>query len=52
MAAGNSLENRDDKKIHGSRETRLEAEFSASVGTPPPLKDQGADAAPEAVGGE
>ena len=40
------------KKIHGSRETRLEAGFSASVGTPPPFKDQGADAAPKAVGGE
>ena len=35
------------KKIHGSRETRLEAGFSASVGTPPPFKDQGADAAPK-----
>ena len=40
------------KKVHGSRETRLEAGFSASVGTPPPFKDQGADAAPKAVGGE
>ena len=40
------------KKFHGSRETRLEAGFSASVGTPPPFKDQGADAAPKAVGGE
>ena len=28
------------------------AKFSASVGTPPPFKDQGADAAPKAVGGE
>ena len=25
-------------KIHGSRQTRLEAEFSALVGTPPPSK--------------
>ena len=43
------------KKNHGSRETLflyIEAEFSASVGTPPPFKDQGADAAPKAVGGE
>ena len=40
------------KKIHGSRETRLEAGLSASVGTPPPFKVQGADAAPKAVGGE
>ena len=40
------------KKIHGSRETQLEAEFSASVGTPPSFKDQGTDAAPKAVGGE
>ena len=38
--------------FHGSRETRLEAGFSASVGTPPFFKDQGADAAPKAVGGE
>ena len=37
------------KKFHGSRETRLEAGFSASVGTPPPFKDQGADAAPKAA---
>eukprot|EP00117_Sycon_ciliatum_P049667 scpid79296/ scgid1220/ len=28
------------KKFHGSRETRLEAGFSASVGTPPPSIDQ------------
>ena len=40
------------KKIHGSRETRLEAGLSASVGTPPPFKDQGAATAPKAVGGE
>ena len=39
-------------KLYGSRQTRLEAEFSATVGTPPPFKDQGADAAPKAVGGE
>ena len=39
----------DEKKCYGSRETRLiyiEAEFSASVGTPPRFKDQGSDAAP------
>ena len=36
-------------KDHGSRETRLETEFSASVGTPPPFKDQGADASRMAV---
>ena len=36
------------KKFHGSRETRLEAEFSASaVGTPPPSRIKGADAAPK-----
>ena len=40
------------EKIHGSRETRLKTEFSASVGTPPPFKDQGADAAPKSVEGE
>ena len=35
-------------KFHGSRETRLEAEFSASaVGTPPPSRIKGADAAPK-----
>ena len=40
-------------KNHGSRQTRLEAEsVSASVGTPPPFKDHGADAAPRTVGGE
>ena len=39
-------------KFHGSLETRLEAGLSTSVGTPPPFKDQGADAAPKAVGGE
>eukprot|EP00117_Sycon_ciliatum_P045961 scpid11405/ scgid1442/ len=32
------------KKFHGSRETRLEAEFSASaVGTPPPSRIKGAE---------
>ena len=36
-------------KIHGSRQTRLEAEFSASVGTPSSFKDQGADARKECV---
>ena len=42
-----------NKQFHGSRQTRrLEAEFSVSVGTPPPFQDQGADAAPKAVGGE
>ena len=35
------------EKIHGSHETWLETEFSASVGTPPPFKDQGADPAPK-----
>ena len=43
------------KQFHGSRQTRflyIEAEFSASVGMPPPFKDQGADAAPKEVGGE
>ena len=29
------------RKIHGSRQIRLEAEFSASIGTRPPFKDQG-----------
>ena len=29
--------------FHGSGETWLGAEFSASVGTPPPFKDQVAD---------
>ena len=38
--------------VHGLRETRLEAGLSASGGTPPPFKDQGAAAAPKAVGGE
>ena len=33
-----------NEKNHGSRQTRLEAEFSASVGTPSSFKDQGADA--------
>ena len=42
---------KNKNKFHGSRETQLETEFSASVGTPPPFKDQGADAAPKAVGG-
>ena len=32
-----------------SRFTSALAEFSASVGTPPPFQDQGADAAPKAV---
>ena len=36
-------------EIHGSRETQLEAEFSASAGMPPPFKDQGSYAAPTAV---
>ena len=42
-------------KKYNSRETRflyIEAEFSASVGTLPPFKDQGADATPKAAGGE
>ena len=39
-----------EKEIHGSRETRLETEFSASVGTPPTFKDQGANAAPKSGG--
>ena len=43
---------RKEQKNHGLRQTRLQAEFSASVGTPPPFKDQGADAALKAVGGE
>ena len=52
-AACNSVNlghNSAKKMFHGSRETRLEARLSASVGTPPPFKDQGADAAPKAVG--
>ena len=41
-----------NKKFQGSRQTRLEAEFPVSVGTPPAFQDQGADAAAKAVGGE